>query len=163
MKRPSPFRSLARTAHVLQDLSGAKWKAFAHALLWVPATRAALTLFPWRKVSAAFDRSEVRPVDPDWERARATVWAVDAVARRVVRQRPCLTQALVARHLLRRLGVESSLRIGAARDKDGTFRAHAWLEWGDEIVIGGGASDMAYTSFKPLQPSPTSVADVSTG
>ena len=156
-------RSLTRSASVLRGLSWSKWRALGQAVLWVPTTRVALTLFPWRKVSAAFDRADIRSVEPDLERARATVWAVDAVARRVVRARPCLTQALVARHLLRRLGVESSLRIGAARDTNGTFRAHAWLEWGDEIVIGGRGSSAAYASFKPLQPSGPSATEMTSG
>lgn len=163
MNWPQPFRSLARAARVARSLSGAQWAALGQAALWVPATRAALTAFPWRKVSAAFDRAEARPVEPDLDRARVIVWAVDAVARRVVRQRPCLTQALVARHLLRRHGVESSLQIGAARDTDGTFRAHAWLKWEDEIVIGGRASGAAYTTFKPLQPPRSHAADVPSG
>ncbi|MEM1115077.1 MAG: lasso peptide biosynthesis B2 protein [Bacteroidota bacterium] len=162
MNTPAPFRTLGHAVRVSRGLTGRQWAALGQAALWVPPTRAALTVFPWRRISALFDRAEVRAVEPDLDRARTIVWAVDAVARRVVRQRPCLTQALVARHLLRRHGVESSLQIGAARDKDGAFRAHAWLEWEGEIVIGGQASSAAYTSFKPLTPR-GHATDVSSG
>ena len=159
MDRLPSSRSLRHVVVVIRGLSRAKWSALVRAVLWVPATRTALTLLPWQRLSTVFDRVAVRDVEPDWERARAVVWAVDAVARRVVRRRPCLTQALVARHLLRRLGIDSKLQIGAARDVDGSYQAHAWLEWGEEVVIGGAASVHAYSSFKTIGPTSAQSAD----
>ena len=88
-------------------------------------------------------------------RARIDRWAVHAVTRRILRGRPCLTQALVARRFLRRHGVETELRLGALLDGS-QFRAHAWLERDGHVVIGGVESTQAYTSFRPIQSGPPS-------
>ena len=80
-------------------------------------------------------------------RARAAVWAVDAVARRVLPRRPCLTQALVGRRALRRFGVETALQIGAVRDEGGAFSAHAWLEHGGRVVLGANHRIGHYARF----------------
>ena len=148
-------RTVWRLLRLATTLSPGRWFALAEALVWVAATRAALAVVPWRHVSAAFERTPVRPGPPDWARARRAVWAVDAVARRVLPARPCLTQALVARRMLRRCGVETALQLGAARGPEGDFRAHAWLEHDGRTVIGQVHSDVPYTPFRsPARPDP---------
>ena len=144
---PTP-QTVLRSLRLTARLSPGRWAALGQAAVWVTATRAALAVLPWRRVSAAFERAPVRPGPPDWARAKRTVWAVNAVARRVLPARPCLTQALVARHLLRRQGVETQLQIGAARGTEGDLRAHAWLEHRGRIVIGRIHSDVPYTPFR---------------
>lgn len=139
-----------RRARTLKGLSRLQWGALVHALLWIPATRAALAFLPWRWVSAAFDRPVVRPGPPDWDRARASVWAIDAVARRFLPRRPCLTQALVGQRALGRLGVETDLRIGAVRDDRGVFVAHAWIEHNGKVVLGGTDSTRRYSPFRAI-------------
>ena len=128
-------------------MSRHQWAALASAAVWVPGTRVALTVLPWRWVSDAFARAPLRPGPPDWTRARAAVWAVDAVARRVLPRRPCLTQALVGRRALRRFGVETALQIGAVRDERGAFSAHAWLEHGGRVVLGANNRIGHYARF----------------
>jgi hypothetical protein len=61
-------------------------------------------------------------------------WAVRAVSRYVPRA-TCLTQALVLHILLRREGLQSTIRIGVNKDA-GRFEAHAWVESQDRVVIG---------------------------
>src|SRR5262245_60814429 len=63
------------------------------------------------------------------------VWAV-AVMSRYVPCAACLTQALVTQSLLDRFGQPASLGIGVAKDLEGRFRAHAWVEVEGDIVIG---------------------------
>lgn len=142
-----------RAGHVVRtigNLSGTRWAALARAAAWVPLTRAALLVVPWRRLSSAFEAVPVRYNGaPNWEQARAAVWAVEAVSRRALRDRPCLTQALVARHLLRRRGVETTLEIGAVRDGAGDVVAHAWLERDGRVVLGGEGSPDAYARFRP--------------
>ena len=138
-------RAAARTAG---GLSGLQWAALAKAVGWVPLTRVALLVVPWRRLAAAFDAAPVRGA-PDMERARAAVWAVGAISRRALRDRPCLTQAPAARHLLRRCGVETTLEIGATRGSDGAVLAHAWLERDGQVVIGGVESPSTYARFRP--------------
>jgi hypothetical protein len=44
---------------------------------------------------------------------------------------------MAAQAMLRRRGVASRLCLGAARD-GGNLEAHAWIELGHEVVVGGG-------------------------
>ena len=48
----------------------------------------------------------------------------------------CLPQALAARWMLVRRGIEPSLFIGTQRDEAGVPHFHAWLKVGDEWVTG---------------------------
>jgi hypothetical protein len=68
------------------------------------------------------------------------IWAVRVVSRYIPRA-TCLTQALAAQALLARSGYESKLVLGFAKDQECPFDAHAWLECGDQIVIGGPTVD----------------------
>jgi hypothetical protein len=73
---------------------------------------------------------------------------VEAVGRRLLGDKPCLTQALVAQRFLRQRGYDTTLRIGVAKDGR-ELLAHAWLEREGRVIIGGGASPVRY---KPLAP-----------
>lgn len=80
------------------------------------------------------------------EEERRLLWAVEAVSRRLLPQRPCLTQALAAHVLLVRHGAHQvELQIGVKRPSDGTFRAHAWLERKGRVLVGGETSLSAYS------------------
>ena len=61
-------------------------------------------------------------------------WAVWLASRYVPRAN-CLTRALTARILLRASGVVHQFRIGVAKAPD--FKAHAWIEYEGEAIIGG--------------------------
>jgi len=68
---------------------------------------------------------------------------------RVVPGATCLTRALAAGVLLRYEGLHSTLRIGVARGAAGDgFRAHAWLECGGRVVVGGDVM----ADYLPLPP-----------
>lgn len=49
----------------------------------------------------------------------------------------CLAQALAVRVMLVRRGHRAVLRIGVAKVTEGELEAHAWVESGGRIVIGG--------------------------
>lgn len=66
----------------------------------------------------------------------AVVRSVEASSRRVPRA-SCLTQAVAAQLLLHHYGYGSTLCVGVAKEENGAFRAHAWVEHGGRIVIGG--------------------------
>lgn len=84
-------------------------------------------------------------------RARAA-WAANTAGRRLLPERPCLTQALVLQYLLHRQGDASArLRLGVARGTDDTLRAHAWVERNGEILIGGAESRRSYSQFDDLE------------
>jgi hypothetical protein len=67
---------------------------------------------------------------------RSIGWAVRASSRRVPRA-SCLTQALAAQILLGLLGFPSRLRVGVANQAERGFAAHAWLEIGGGVLVGG--------------------------
>jgi hypothetical protein len=77
-------------------------------------------------------------------------WAVTAASRFVPRS-TCLVRALAAQSLCRRYGYPCRLQLGARRGEAGDLEAHAWLEIGDEVVIGGGEVLGEYTPFSPAR------------
>jgi hypothetical protein len=128
------------------------------ALPWVVAARVALWVLPWRWTLGLTRRLST-------PRARRAPGTVDEVVRAVVRaaggvpRATCLTRAIVASVMLGRRGMPASIRFGVARDVAGKFIAHAWVESGGRIVIGGSTSPRRYASFPPVAVS----ADVRTG
>ena len=77
------------------------------------------------------------------------LWAVRAASRRLLPQRPCLTQALTARLLLGRRGARpTTLQIGVARDGPTSLAAHAWLERDGTVLAGGAASPDQYVRLE---------------
>lgn len=83
-------------------------------------------------------------------RSRAA-WAAQAVGRRFVPERPCLTQALVLQYLLLRRGDNAAqLHIGVASSEE-EFQAHAWVEHDGNVLIGGTESPHKYEQFEDLE------------
>ena len=74
-------------------------------------------------------------------------WAVDAADGAVPGDRSCLVRALVAEALLGRRGHETALRFGVDDAEDTDLEAHAWLESGGEIIVGGENRE-AYTRLE---------------
>lgn len=67
-------------------------------------------------------------------------YAIPRAAARVPWRSTCLVQALAAKHWLARLGIGSQIKLGV-RSSTGGLDAHAWLEAGRRVVIGGEAGD----------------------
>jgi hypothetical protein len=68
--------------------------------------------------------------------AQWVAWALDHVGSRARMDGLCLPRALAAHAMLRRRGIASRLCLGVARSGN-TFAAHAWIEIGEERIIGG--------------------------
>lgn len=116
----------------------------------VAAVRLGLWLLPFRvmrRVSQGLGTwglgLEVRGAESESGAARRSVlaperiaWAVSVVSHYVPRA-TCLTQALAAQALCARRGCATQLRIGVARGIGGRLEAHAWLERGGQVLIGG--------------------------
>jgi hypothetical protein len=65
-------------------------------------------------------------------------WAVAAASSLVPDGSNCLIRALAAGRMLRKYGHDAALQIGVAKaPPDGGLTAHAWLESGGRVVIGG--------------------------
>jgi Transglutaminase-like superfamily len=70
------------------------------------------------------------------DEAQWVAWAVDHVGTLGRMNGLCLPRALAAHAMLRRRGIASRLCLGVARS-GGAFAAHAWIEVGEERIIGG--------------------------
>lgn len=76
---------------------------------------------------------------------------VNIAARHTLGPRTCLTRSLLLGWLLRRLGVESQLRIGV-RLTQGVLDAHAWVEYEGVPVNDRPDVSVHFTSFGDLAP-----------
>lgn len=128
--------------------SWAEWGMLGVAGVTVAGTAVLLRVLPFRRVQrlmAGQARAPKSSAGLSPEAERRLLWAVAAVGRRLLPNRPCLPQALAAQWLLRRWGARPArLQIGVARADDGSIEAHAWLERGGEVLIGGAASPRLY-------------------
>jgi hypothetical protein len=73
--------------------------------------------------------------------AESTAWirlAIETVAQQRWMGAKCLPRALAAQAMLRRRGIASRLCLGVAREGQ-ALSAHAWLELGQQIVVGDAA------------------------
>ena len=65
---------------------------------------------------------------------------ISKAIRRTVRYTPwrvtCLAQAILAKYLLKRRKIASTLYLGVAKDGQGGLIAHAWLRCGSQIITG---------------------------
>lgn len=56
----------------------------------------------------------------------------------------CLVRAVALRMLLARRDIATELHIGARKDEQGQFAAHAWLTYDDTILVGGDDAKVLY-------------------
>jgi Transglutaminase-like superfamily len=67
-------------------------------------------------------------------------WAVENLGAKPRMNALCLPRALAAHAMLRRRGIASRLCLGVARER-GALGAHAWVEIGDDKIVGGAEAD----------------------
>ena len=129
--------------------SGRRLRLESVILLWV--VRLALWLLPFRVV-----RRLVGLVSPTEPTGTTPTASVDKIARalrtapRVVPSATCLTRALAAQVMLSRRGHCSELRFGVAKDEEGNFQAHAWVECRGRVVTGDHGALDGFTPLPPL-------------
>ena len=119
-------------------LPPADQRLLAKALLAVIAMRLRLKLRTFRP---GMDDAPPRSVVPDAGLSPDRIaWAVDRVSDRLGNA-TCLVRALAAHAILGRHGFSSCVRIGVAagerREKGSGLIAHAWIELGGRILLGG--------------------------
>jgi hypothetical protein len=142
-----PCDPVARTARTPENIL-----LFARALCLVAGVRAALSLLPFRVTRRLVTRLAGRRPSASCRPADQLRWAVQAAARRIPGA-TCLTQALALHILLRRHGHNACLQIGVAPAAGRPFRAHAWIECDNRILLGA-LPDLH--SFSPLPQIPLS-------
>lgn len=65
----------------------------------------------------------------------------------------CLIRAVALRMLLARRNIPTELHIGARKDEEGKFAAHAWLTYHDAILVGGDDATSLYRELVSRQDS----------
>jgi hypothetical protein len=100
------------------------------AVRWAPPTR----LFAWA------NRSPRRIKRFAADEANWISWAVETLGAKPWINALCLPRALAAHAMLRRRGIASRLCLGVARD-GGELTAHAWVEIGNDKIVGGSQAD----------------------
>jgi hypothetical protein len=150
---PTLIRDVQRVRSVFRRPLSDLWmilKIFLATLI----VRTAIDLLPFRRVLRYTGQRSggLVGVPPDQveKQKRLIVWAADALARRMLPDRPCLTQAIVVKYFFGRRAFPAVLRIGVTRVGQ-KLLAHAWIESEGEIVIGGASSPDTYLSFPPIQ------------
>jgi hypothetical protein len=110
---------------------------------WLLAARVALALLPLKQVlrlwrlEAAADQAEAGGDSAD---NPALPLIRETVLHHVRYSRfwagSCMAQSFAAAAMLRRRDLPATLCLGTARNDDGGWRAHAWLQSGDFLVTG---------------------------
>lgn len=135
------------------------WKdkiLFLRVAYLVLATRIALKMLPYKRVLKYFEDMGVRKIStnesPEERQryAKQVIFLTKAAGRRLLGKKPCLPQALVVECLFKRHGFDASLHIGVIKGDDGGLLAHAWVESGGNIVIGGQISQYRYARMRPM-------------
>jgi hypothetical protein len=122
-----------------------RWKAlsieerltFLQALLLLPLAVLALRFGRYQSTIATLQKitplkKRRSPADPLPEALR-TAAIINAAAWRGLYDATCLRRSLVLWWLLRRRGIDSSVRIGVRTEED-EFFSHAWVEFEDTVI-----------------------------
>jgi hypothetical protein len=118
-------------------LTGAKRLLLLRAFVLLWTLRLALWLMPYRFVKKRVARASTRRGTDTRLSPDDIAWCVDTAGRFVVGDGNCLVHAMTAQVLFGRRGIEHTLRVGVVKDGRGELEAHAWIEHGDRIIIGG--------------------------
>lgn len=140
-----PYLLMKQRLALVRRVAPADVLLFANALACCVAIRVALWTLPSAKILRYVHR-RVAQVRLEHQRdvpIARVAWAIRAAGRRTPRS-TCLVEALAAQLLLAQRGQQSDLRVGVARNASNEFAAHAWLEVGGKVVVGG-ATDMKYS------------------
>lgn len=79
--------------------------------------------------------------------ARVVARLEESVARHLFFRTNCLERSLVLWWLLRVRGISADLRIGARKEAD-RFEAHAWVEFGGEVLSSGNDAHLHFVPFE---------------
>lgn len=113
------------------------------AMLWLLRARrdygrlAIEQIFALNISAAQVGRDRAKAVESDQEAIARAAFAIPRTARFMPFRADCLVQALAARNWLLADGIASEIRIGIEQGQETGFGSHAWLTYGEDVVIGG--------------------------
>jgi Transglutaminase-like superfamily len=106
------------------------------AAVMLVATRLAVRFLPLARLLAWAGRPPRRIRRFAVDESGWVSWAVETMAAKSWMQAASLPRALAAQTMLRRRGIASRLCLGATRE-NGVLAAHAWIEIGHGVGVGG--------------------------
>jgi hypothetical protein len=143
-----------RRLHKFMHLPATEQLLLIKASLLLGVIKLGLKLLPFRTLRRLVDGLS-KPAEglPAAERfsTEKIAWAVERAGRYV--PATCLSRALAAQVLLTRRAYPVLLHIGVVRDEGERFLAHAWLESGGHVVVGGRDLER-YTPLAALERDP---------
>lgn len=130
------------TIRKILALSGRERFLLVEAFIYLGLARAALLIIPFKHIAPHLGQQvrddHIRILDePSSTVARQVGWAVDVMSYHTPWESACLAQAIAGKFMLKRRGLTSLLYLGMKKDDTGTLTAHAWLQNGDAILLGG--------------------------
>jgi len=138
---------IRRLARRFGQVSTRRRALLAEAVTCLFAARLALIFIPFPRLARRLG-TFVPPTDPRVLRTKTVAadgqallaedigWAVTRAARYLPFKAVCLPQAMAARIMLKRRGVESVIHFGAAKGTEKPLDAHAWLDAAGVEVTG---------------------------
>lgn len=143
----APSRSIRRRLHRFAQVGPHRRALLVEAVAWLLLARLSLIFvsFPRlaRRLGTFVPPAEARALKTrtaspgaDVRLAEEIGWAVTRAARHVPFRAVCLPQAMAARIMLKRRGVDSVMHFGAKMGQDKPMDAHAWLDAAGVEVTG---------------------------
>lgn len=157
---------LVRKVRTIGRLAASDRRLVAATIGLTAVVRLTLSLLPfrtikgWTEAASGLRGSRVLRVlvGKTWREVNASqiAWAVK-IASRYVPVASCLTQALTAQFLLNAAGIDNEIHIGVTLQEEtgarkGEFGAHAWVEQGGVVLVGGSEQSLRYARILTLRP-----------
>lgn len=143
-----PGRILVRKLKTLRSLPAADLCLAGVCGILLVTMKVALWTVPFHRVK----RHVERPRGSGWLRGKFTAQQVGMAVRLAAQYVPgatCLTSALTAQILLNRAGIDNRIHVGVALDAG--FEAHAWVESGGRILVGGAEDSSRFSTILTLE------------
>jgi hypothetical protein len=128
--------------HKILALSWSDRLLLLEAVFYLTAARLAIASLPFRHIAPHLGHQILPglvpvPKGPPPEAARRIARAVQIISGRTPWESACLAQGIAGRLMLGRRGLPGWLFLGTRKDEHGDLIAHAWLQSGDQILLGG--------------------------
>ncbi len=131
------FRSYRRR---FRELSWGHRLLLAETAARLAAASLAIRLLPFRRIVGAIaapaSKEEAEPQAAE-AMIESTRWAIEASARVLPWKIVCFQKGLTMQWMLRRRNIASRLHYGVAQDEQSGVKAHVWITYHGEPIIGG--------------------------
>lgn len=121
------------------------------AFIYLGFARAALLIVPFERMAPYLGKQLQADQAPLTNGAPPTIarkicWSIEVMAYRTPWESACLAQAVAGKLMLKRRKLTCLMYLGMRKDPKGEFMAHAWLQSGGVVLLGG----HGHETFKAL-------------